>query len=547
MKVRVAEKTLEVGTNSQSMEADSHTGFRNRAAPGNWRALLRDPNIRWLCVLIAVGGFLRLYALDFQSLWYDEGLQYYVVTQNSIGALFQQTRSFHPPLSFIINHLFLLLGDSDFLFRLPSALFGIASLPVLYVLGRELTSKQVAVFAVFVLALSPFHIWYSQEGRMYSQLVFVSTLSSVLLLQALRRGETRWWVYYVLVSAAGMYTHVFMGLALAAQFLWVALNYRRHLLPIMVSGFVVALLFLPWTLFLPWVKGFAHNVSADGLTLGLAPVGRGHFSWPVVPYTLFVYAAGFSLGPSVTELHADKSLQFILSFLPSIMIVMFVFVLLLGIGIWAIHKCFGARAAMFCLLGFFIPFVGTALYSLAPYAAFNVRYTVTAFPYFCLLVGTAVASLDRVNKIFSALAVVALIGISAASLYNHFTNPRYAKEDVRSAVAFWQQARDNEPLLAIDWIYPAQRYVGAPEAKRLFLVGGEDIVPRIEQVLLSQNTSSAYVVLIRDWDKSRETTIRNAFISTQERAYPGVKIFRISRPRTLEFSDAARQPAESRH
>src|SRR5262245_31779778 len=84
----------------------------------------------WLCLVIAVGGILRLYGLDLQSLWLDEGLQYHVATQNSIGELLLQKRSFHPPLSFVINHGFLLIGDSDFLLRLPSALFGIASLPV---------------------------------------------------------------------------------------------------------------------------------------------------------------------------------------------------------------------------------------------------------------------------------------------------------------------------------------------------------------------------------------------------------------------------------
>ena len=501
----------------------------------------------WLALIFGVGASLRLYGLEFQSLWHDEGLQYYVATKNSVGELIGQSRSFHPPLSFIINHLFLLLGQSDFFLRLPSALFGIASLPVLYVLARDLTSKQVAVFAVFVLALSPFHLWYSQEGRMYSQLMFLSLLSSVLLLEALRRSKLSWWSYYVLVSAAGMYTHVFMGLTLAAQFLWVALYYRRHLLPITASGFAVALLFLPWALLLPWVTGFARNVSADGLTMGLASVGRARFSWPVVPYTLFVYAAGFSLGPSVAELHADKSLWFILTFLPSITLVITVFLVLLGIGIVAIKKRFGVGSAAFCLLGLFVPLVGTALYSLTPHAGFNVRYTVTAFPYFCLLVGTAMASLARANKTFGALAVIALIGISAASLYNHFTNPRYAKEDIRSAVAFWHQVDATGPLLAIGSTYPAYRYAGASEEKRVFLVGGKDIVSSIEQVLLAENASSAYVVVARDWDKTRETAIRNTLGGTVERSFPGVKVFRISRPRTLEFSDASPKPAESRY
>jgi len=53
---------------------------------------------------------------------------------------------------------------------------------------------------------------------MYAQLMFFSLLSSVIVLEALRRGEVNWWIYYVLVSAAGLYTHVFMGVILTAQF-----------------------------------------------------------------------------------------------------------------------------------------------------------------------------------------------------------------------------------------------------------------------------------------------------------------------------------------
>ena len=132
--------------------------------------------------LSSLGGFLRLYRLDFQSLWVDEGLQYFVANNNGLGEIFSQARSFHPPLSFLINHVFLQIGESDFFFRLPSAIFGIATLPVFYILARELTSSRVALVSTFVLAVSPFHIWYSQEGRMYAQLLFFSVLSSVVLL-----------------------------------------------------------------------------------------------------------------------------------------------------------------------------------------------------------------------------------------------------------------------------------------------------------------------------------------------------------------------------
>jgi len=182
---------------------------------------------------------------------------------------------------------------------------------------------------------------------MYAQLMFFSLLSSVIVLEALRRGEVNWWIYYVLVSAAGLYTHVFMGVILTAQFFWIVLYHRRHLLPIIASSFGMALFSFRGCLLLPWVTGFARSVSARGLALGLASDGRAGFTWAAAPYTLFTYGAGFSLGPSVAELHVDKSIAFILSFMPSIAIVTPVFAVLLSIGIWTINKCFNARAGMF--------------------------------------------------------------------------------------------------------------------------------------------------------------------------------------------------------
>ena len=487
----------------------------------------------WLCLIVGVGGFLRLYGLEFHSLWQDEGLQYYVATQNSLGELFQQRRSFHPPLSFMINHVFLVFGGSDFLLRLPSALFGMASLPLMYVLARDLTSKREAVFAVLVLALSPFHIWYSQEGRMYSQLLFVSLLSSVILMQALKRGQARWWFYYAIVSAAGIYTHVFMLLGLLVHFLWLLLYERRYLPALMATSVVVALLFLPWALTLPWIGHFARSVSKVGLVVVPASAGRAGFTLAAVPYTFFVYAAGFSLGPTVAELHGNRSAELILRFLPSILLVTSVFAILWATGLWAICRRFGARPLGFCLLGLFVPLAGVVVYSLTPRATFNVRYTVMAFPYFCLFVGTGLAYLFSIKKVLGAAAVLTVIGISSVSVYNHFANPRYTKENIKSAVGFWRQQAQDEPLLAIGSTWSARRYVGVSEAEHVHIVGGKDIVAAIDQVLTAQNTSSAYVSLARDWNQAREIAISKAF-STQVKSYPGVKLLKISRRRPFQ-------------
>ncbi|MCI0563189.1 MAG: glycosyltransferase family 39 protein, partial [Nitrososphaera sp.] len=238
----------------------------------------------WLWLIILVGAALRLYHLDSQSLWQDEGLQYFIANAENIGSVLERTqwRTWHPPLSFFINHLFLLVGSSDFFLRLPSALFGIGSLPLCYVLVKRLTSGDIALFVILVFALSPFHIWYSQEGRMYAQLLFFSLLSSVVLLQALERSQWRWWFFYAFVVAAGMLTHILMAFGVMAHLFWVLLYHRRHLLWFIAGGVVAALLFLPWAYTSPKVKNFLKPSSTPRTYTGSASSG---FSWEVLPYT----------------------------------------------------------------------------------------------------------------------------------------------------------------------------------------------------------------------------------------------------------------------
>src|SRR5215471_11393856 len=184
----------------------------------------------WLWLIISVGALVRLYRLDAQSLWLDEGWQYFIASANSLSGVYARVLwpyPAHPPLSYLINHLFLQVENSDFFLRLPSTLFGIGSLPLCYLLARRCASPLAAVCAVVVLALSPFHVWYSQEARMYAQLIFFSLLSTVFLLNAVERLHTTWWVLYTLTVTAGLYTHIFMALGVIAQGLWTVL-YQRH-------------------------------------------------------------------------------------------------------------------------------------------------------------------------------------------------------------------------------------------------------------------------------------------------------------------------------
>jgi hypothetical protein len=368
---------------------------------------------------------------------------------------------------------------------------------------------------------------------MYSQVLFFSLFSSALLLQALKRRGRHWWVYYTLVSAAGMYTQIFMALALSAQFLWVLLYHRNRLVAYLASGGVVFILFLPWVVFLPWVQRFFQSLAEQAVGVG-APVGsrapfRAGFSWESIPYTFFVYASGFSVGPTVAELHENRSLGFILQFAPEILCVAVAFGTLFLIGLAALYNCFDGRFAILCLLGLSIPIAGTLLYALTPRGTYNVRYSIVAFPYFCMVLGTGLTYMFQRHRSAGAAFLLGIVAVSSTSLSNHFFNPRYAKEDIRSAVEFWRSDSKVESLLSYRSQHVLAVYLRESERKRHSLLG-EDVVSDINLFFAKTEAPSVYILLARDWRKLKETAVMGVYGVAYEQSYPGVKVLKISNP-----------------
>ncbi|MCG2711283.1 MAG: glycosyltransferase family 39 protein [Candidatus Omnitrophica bacterium] len=96
---------------------------------------------------------------------------------------------------------------SEFSLRFPSLIFSFLSIIAVFFLGKALFSKKVGLLASIFMGISPFHLWYAQEARDYSMLLFWGTLSSYLLFRAIRKGELKLWVIFTIVSLAGLYTY----------------------------------------------------------------------------------------------------------------------------------------------------------------------------------------------------------------------------------------------------------------------------------------------------------------------------------------------------
>ncbi|MGH7505512.1 MAG: glycosyltransferase family 39 protein, partial [Longimicrobiales bacterium] len=143
-----------------------------------------------LATIVVLGLALRIPGLG-ESLWFDElfstRLHLY-----SAGALFRTAaRDLHPPFHSLLMFVWIrLFGDSEVAVRIPALLFGLGSILLTYAVARRFTSGRAAVLAAFLMALSPVHIWYSQEARLYAAGVFFTLLAVYALHRVIERPDS---------------------------------------------------------------------------------------------------------------------------------------------------------------------------------------------------------------------------------------------------------------------------------------------------------------------------------------------------------------------
>ncbi|MCU0484824.1 MAG: glycosyltransferase family 39 protein [Anaerolineales bacterium] len=142
----------------------------------------------WLIIFITlVGGWLRVLLLDQKGLWLDETFSIWLAKQNLANMLqWITTIDQHPPLYYLLLHYWIALkGDAPYTVRLLSALFGAGTIPVIYLIGKRMSGTVMGLAAAILLAVSPFHIYYAQETRMYTILTFNAAIAIYALVRLL--------------------------------------------------------------------------------------------------------------------------------------------------------------------------------------------------------------------------------------------------------------------------------------------------------------------------------------------------------------------------
>lgn len=173
-----------------------------------------------LVTMLIVATGVRLYGLD-SGLWYDEILTNVRYARIPFGEIVStyDTQNQHFLYSVLAHASFRIFGESAWALRLPAAVFGIGSIWAVYLLGRQVAGIREALIAAGFLTFSYHHVWFSQNARGYSALLFWALLSSWLLLRALRDGRPHLWLLYAVVAALGIYTHSTMLFLVAGHLL----------------------------------------------------------------------------------------------------------------------------------------------------------------------------------------------------------------------------------------------------------------------------------------------------------------------------------------
>ncbi len=253
-------------------------GLARHQPSGLWPACARssDEPIAWgwLAGLVMVATLLRALALN-QQLWFDEIVTLLDSARHPVSQIMTQYAGQNQHMLYsLLGHISIrLFGEQPWALRLPAVLFGVASVPALYFFARLVTTNREALTASVLLTVNYQHIWFSQNARGYTGMLFWTLLTSIFFIRCASGGNHRAWILYGVAGALGIYTHLMMACVVAGHlilYFWLlasAARSGRHspgvfapLYGLVLAGVVSLLLYAP---VIPGVLAHTVGVARD--------------------------------------------------------------------------------------------------------------------------------------------------------------------------------------------------------------------------------------------------------------------------------------------
>jgi mannosyltransferase len=363
---------------------------------------MKWPSSRWQVIGITLlATALRLCQLGAKSFWFDEcftRLATLAPLGDSLAALL--VAGIYSPLYFLLlRPATALAGVSEYAFRFLSAACGVLAIPAIYQLGRKLIGETGGVAAALLLAACPFHIWYSQDARMYAPMALFSVLAMDRFV-LLQRNPRRW-----------IFFSVGSGLAYLMHYASFSLLYVQliHLLPrLRETRLVRRWLLAQVVAFIPLMPWLAWYVASGARPTGLGWIPSPGLLAPLQTLWNFVTADTETITLPVVVLMVGIALVFLRGFFP-----------------WNEDRR---------LLAWWLALPIGSLFLLSLCRPYYVdRYLMASLPAYLLLLSSGIMAWRRVTWRIAALAVTLIAMLWGTSRL--YADPLFAKEEWRGATA----------------------------------------------------------------------------------------------------------------
>lgn len=375
-----------------------------------------------LLLIILLGLVLRLISLN-QSLWLDEATSVLVARDFSFSDIITRFSpgDFHPPFYYFLLKTWIgVFGSSEVAARSLSAVLGSATIPLVFLIGKRLISKEIGLAAAIFFATAPLHIYYSQEARMYVPATFLTSLVVlffVRILQAAKWSLTNA-VFLTISTILLVYTDylpVFLIFSLAAfLLLFHRMKLAKDLRKWLLFVFIIVLFFIPW------IPTFIFQLTS-GISLESSLPGWWQVLGRTSPKELLLVPVKFMIGRISAY---DEVLYGVFVGIP---LVLFSLLFLEALKFWDKTKLL-----WFWLVG---PVVLAAIFGLF-ISGFSYFRLLFVLPVFYLLLSVGALSLNGKWQRL-AVASIFIVNIIAASIY--LFNPRFHREDWRGAVSWIEE------------------------------------------------------------------------------------------------------------
>ncbi|WP_392534056.1 glycosyltransferase family 39 protein [Nostoc sp. C117] len=498
--------------------------------------------------VIVVSIFMRFFLLSNQSLWFDEGWSLAL----SDGKTFQANLSniinreagdkYQPLYYLALFYWRSLFGESEFAIRSLSALLGVGSVVTIYFTCLRLYGKQHAFWSSIILAVSSFSVFYSQDARPYSLLIFIASLQIYFFSYSMNDDESNkiipqvFFGIFTAIAAFGSVLTIMFSTAICLSHAIVYRNFQEWLkwwiLPVIFSSPMI------------WFYLSSPAVS-DPTATSVTRTGL-----PIIENLMFVIygiLVGTSYGPPLERLRDDNKVQIVLGYWPELLILFIVTTVLfvaLAISLLKGHKKKIYQRADYLFASILVTsFVLSFLFATLTKINWLPRHSFyLCIPLFILLPSAFLQKYQPENKLYilsqiARMAMIFLLIMNVYSSFNYYLNPEYAKDDYRSAVHYLIKNRD-ESAKSVLFLGQPRLFQYYGDSSTLYLpdyilktINGKNIGEKVST--FTNNANTVFAIFNREYSGTLKGNFRSEMSSlynlTDEHSWPYMKIYQFTR------------------